>query len=303
MINGPSDVELVGTGGAGAEGASLGSTGAPVGGVGTPVGEGSTFVIAYDVLKEASSLETSTEDEATALEEGVGVASALDVGTEVEAMAVDTADDVAFAENESDTEDLTTCEDVNGPEDAAGVSAGAVSVGKTVVYCVTMITGGTCNDVDGRSSAEGDSTTDVRMEEELGTAGTAAMTELEIGAEGANALDISVESNEMLAEDRASDAVAMGKTVVYSVFVTTRPDEVTTVGVKGVELGARLEDSADLTGADEGVAIDNDAATEELIPEELIKALLMVAEPWTAPGWVKPGIPVPFCAGRPPTAD
>jgi hypothetical protein len=69
MIKGPSDEEAVGAGGAGAEGVSLGGAGAPVGGAGASVGEGSTFVIAYDVLEEAGSLEIDAEDEMAALDE------------------------------------------------------------------------------------------------------------------------------------------------------------------------------------------------------------------------------------------
>ena len=108
MINGPSDEEAVGAGGAGAEGASLGGAGTPVGETGASVGEGSTFVIAYDVLEEAGSLEASTEDEMTALDERVDVVSALDKGTEEEAGAVDPADEVAFTGGEGATEDSTT---------------------------------------------------------------------------------------------------------------------------------------------------------------------------------------------------
>ncbi|KAJ4383355.1 hypothetical protein N0V86_001402 [Didymella sp. IMI 355093] len=278
MINGPSDEEAVGAGGAGAEGASLGGAGAPVGGAGASVGDGSTFVTAYDVLDGAGSLEAGTEDDVTALDEGVDVASALDTGTEAEVKALDTAGVVAFAEEEGATEDLNTCEDVNGAEDITDVSAGAVAEGKTVVYCVTMTTGGTCNDVEGRSSAEGDGTTDERMGEE---AGTAAAAELELAPEGAGALDNRVDDNATLAEDRASDAAAVGKTVVYSVLVTTRRDEVVMVEFadpKSAELDARTDDFAELTGTAEGVVCDTDAAADDSIPEELTRALLRVAE-------------------------
>lgn len=74
----------------------------------------------------------------------------------------------------------------------------------------------------------------------------------------------------------------MGKTVVYSVLVTTRREEAVTVefaGIKGTELEARGDDTAELIGAADGVASDTDAATDELMPEELINALLRVAEP------------------------
>lgn len=284
MINGPSDEDAVAGGGAGTEGASLGGAGAPVGGTGTSVGEGSTFVIAYDVLEEVGSLEASTEEEITALEVGAGVASALDKSTEEEAEAVEPADEVACAGEEGARDDSTTCVDDNGAEDAAGVSVGAVSDGRTVVYCVTITTGGTCNEVDGRSSAD----TDERTTEEAGTAGTAAPTELELTAEGAGGLNIALDDSATVAEDRTSDAATVGKTVVYSVLVTTRPDETVMVGFVGtrrVELEARIDDNGELTGAEEPNA------------EEPDKALLRVAEPGAAPGWVNPDIPVPFCAG------
>lgn len=272
MINGPSDEDAVGAGGAGA----------PVDGAGASVGDGSTFVTEYDVWEEAGSLKAGAEDEISALDEVVDVASALDTGTEEAAGALETADDVAYADEEGVTEDTTACEDDNRAEDTAGVSAGAVFDGKTVVYCVTMTTGGTCNDVDGRSSAEGDGATDERMDEDAGTAGLAAAAELEVTAEVAGTLDSRVEDNARLAEDGASEAAAVGKTVVYSVLVTTRRDEVIIVefaGAKSAELEARSDESAELTGAVEGVTCDTDAAAEELTPEELAKTLLRVAEP------------------------
>jgi hypothetical protein len=247
-------------------------------------------VIAYDVLEEADSLEAATEDDVGALDDTVGVASALDKDTEEEAEPVDPADEVAFAGEEGATEDPITFEDDSGAEDVAGVSAGAVSDGKTVVYCVTMTTGGTGNEVDGRSSADADEGT----VEETGTAGIAAPAELETTGEGAVTLATALDDNATLAEDRTPDAAAVGKTVVYSVFVTTRPDDMVIVefaGGRSAELEAGIEDAAELTGADEPVA------------DKLNNALLRVAEPGAAPGWVKPGIPVPFCAGWPPTND
>jgi hypothetical protein len=193
------------------------------------------------------------------------VASILDKGAEEEAGAVDPADEVAFAGEEGATEVSTTC------EDAAGVSAGVVADGKTVVYCVTMTTGGTGNEVDGRSSADPEE----RTVEEAGTAGIAAPAELEMIAEGAVALATALDDNATLAEDRTPDAAAVGKTVVYSVFVTTRSDDMVMVefaGTRSAELEAGMEDAAELTGADEPVA------------DGLDNALLRVAEPGAAPG-------------------
>lgn len=261
MIKGPSDEEAVGAGGAGAEGASLGGAGAPVGGAGASVGEGSTFVIAYDVLEEAGSLKAGTADDVAALDEGVGVASALVKGTEEEAGVVDAADEVAFAGAEGATEDSATCEDDNEAEETADVSAGAVADGNTVVYCVMITTGGTCREVDGRSSTDAD-------ESMVEVAEIAAPVELELATEGAGAVTIALDDNAMLAEDRPSDAAAVGKTVVYSVFVTTRPDEMVMVefaGARSAELEVRTEDAAGLTGGD------------ELGAEELTNALLTVA--------------------------
>lgn len=159
-----------------------------------------------------------------------------------------------------------------------------------MVYCVTMTTGGTGNEVDGRSSADDDE----RTVEEAGTAGTATPAELDTTAEGDGALATGLDDNAALAEDRAPDAAAVGETVVYSVSITTGPDDMAMVefaGARSAKLEAGIEDAAELTGADEPVA------------DELNNALLRVTEPVAAPGWVKPGIPVPFCAGCPPTAE
>lgn len=65
--------------------------------------------------------------------------------------------------------------------------------------------------------------------------------------------------------------------MVYNVFVTTRREEVVMVefsGARTAELEARIDDSAELTGAD--------TAADELVktaPVELINALLEVAVP------------------------
>ena len=153
-----------------------------------------------------------------------------------------------------------------------------------------MTTGGTGNEVDGRSSADADE----RTAEEAGTAGTAAPAEVEMTAEGAVALATALDDNVTLAEDTPPDTAAVGKMVVYNVSMTTRPDEtvmVEFVWTTGVELEARTDGAAEPTGADEPHGV------------ELDKVLLRVAEPGAAPGWVKPGMPVPFCADWPPVTD
>lgn len=129
MIKGPSDEEAVG---AGAGGISLGAAGAPV-------GEGSTFVIENEALEEAGA-----EDEVTTLDDGVGVGSALGVGVGVDSGMLETTGGVAYADEEDAADDSIACEDDNGAEDTTVVSVGADDGdGKTVVYCVTMTTGGT----------------------------------------------------------------------------------------------------------------------------------------------------------------
>lgn len=150
MISGPSDEEL---GDAGADGASLDAAGASV-------GDGSTFVMEYFAEDEEDPLEVGTDDEVAELGEGVDVCTALDVGVDVGCATLEMIGDVAYADDEIAMEDPTACDEDTGAEETTGVSAGAEDGdGKTVVYCVTMTTGGTCKDVEGRSSAEDDATT------------------------------------------------------------------------------------------------------------------------------------------------
>lgn len=68
-------------------------------------------------------------------------------------------DDVALIEEEGAMEVATACEEDNGADDTTGGSAEADDGdGKTVVYCVTITTGGTESDVEGKSSTEADAT-------------------------------------------------------------------------------------------------------------------------------------------------
>ncbi len=159
MINGPSDVE---TGGAGTGSASLG-------GAGASVGEGSTFVTAYEVFEEVL-LEASAGDEGAALGDGVGEG--------VDSELLDATEDAAGAGEDGSKDDATASEDDGEAKDTADVSSGADDGdGGTVVYCVTMTTGGTCNDVEGSSSASGESM------EETDTAGAEVTAELDARAD------------------------------------------------------------------------------------------------------------------------
>jgi len=97
--------------------------------------------------------------------------------------------------------------------------------GKMVVYCVTITTGGTCSDVEGRSSAEG-----------------------------------------------AADAVAVGKTVVYSVFMTTGSDEVVMV----VLTAGRAPDPEE--SSDDTAELDMELGTTELMTAELEATELAATE-------------------------
>lgn len=200
------------TGGAGPGGASLG-------GAGASVGDGSTFVTAYEVL-EGASLEASADDEGAALGNSVDVGCALGVAEGADSELLDATDDTAGADEEGATDDTRACEDDGEAEDTADVFSGTdEGDGGTVVYCVTMTTGGTCSDVDGRSSASGDSV------EEADTAGIELTTELEARIEVTSVLGSRAAEDEELAEDNTSEVAGVGKTVVYSVLVTTRRDE------------------------------------------------------------------------------
>jgi hypothetical protein len=151
MINGPSDDESVG---AGADGTSLDAAGASV-------GDGSTFVTEYFAEDEADPLEAGSDDEMAELGEGVDVGTALDMGVDVGCATLETTGDVAYADEEIATEGATACDEDTEAEETTGVSAGSEDGdGKTVVYCVTMTTGGTCKDVEGKSSTDGDATTE-----------------------------------------------------------------------------------------------------------------------------------------------
>ncbi|KZM18364.1 hypothetical protein ST47_g10509 [Ascochyta rabiei] len=238
MINGPSDELDVG---AGADGASLGPAGASV-------GEGSTFVTEYGGPEEAGPLGVGSDeamgddDAASVLDEELGASPVLGDRVVADSALVDTEDGAA---------EITILDDEDaGVENTGGVSAGAEDGdGKTVVYCVTITTGGTCSDVEGRSSAEGDCTTEVWTEEDTGTAGTAANAEVEDMTDTAGALDARVEESAELATNDTCDAAGVGKTVVYSVFVTTRRDEVIKVELVGgrtTELGDGSEDTVEL---------------------------------------------------------
>lgn len=167
MISGPSDVETVGRG---AGGASLGGAGASLG-AGASVGEGSTLVMAKEVLDEADLLGGSDEEETTWL--GEAEAWALEVADGVDCEALDAVDDVTGMEG-TVAEDSAACDEESGAEDATDVSAGADDgEGRTVVYCVTMTTGGTCSDVEGRSSTASDGVTVALIGEDTGMAGMA----------------------------------------------------------------------------------------------------------------------------------
>ena len=276
MIRGPSDEEPVG---AGADGASLDAMGASV-------GDGSTFVTEYFAEDEATVLEADVEDEAIALDERIDVDIALDVGMDVDSRTLEMTDGVAYADEEvGATDDETTCDDRTA-EDSAGVSTGADDdEGKTVVYCVTMTTGGTGSEVEGSNSADGDASTEDCTAEEAGTAGTAVAAELEAKTEDTSVLDFSAEDSAELAVETASEAAGVGKTVVYKVSITTRRDDVVIVefsGAMATELEAKTDDAAELTGAAEGDACETDATRDELTRApavELTRALLGAAVP------------------------
>jgi hypothetical protein len=201
-------------------------------------------------------------------EEGVGV------GVGVDSAALESGG-VAYADEEDGGADgATSAVEEAGAGEAEGVSAGADDGdGNTVVYCVTMTTGGTCSDVEGSSSADGDCALDGCIEDS-GRPETAAIAELEDKADVASRLaSVVIEPREEsagLAEYGVSDAAGVGKTVVYSVLVTTRRVEVTMVELPG-------DSTAELTGTAEG-----DAAIDELTraePVEPSRLLLGVAGP------------------------
>lgn len=180
---------------------------------------------------------------------------------------------MALADEDGAMEDAGACEEDSTSEDTAGGSAGADDGdGKTVVYCVTMTTGGTGSDVEGRSSADGDALIDVRVEEASGTAGIAAAAELDAAIELAGMVGFRDETATELATGDPSEAVGVGKTVVYSVFVTTSRDEVATVvlldGTLAEMTGSATLDTCELdNSADELTATSLAVlATELLVP-------------------------------------
>lgn len=229
MIKGPSDAEPVG---AGAGGASLGGAGAPLGGWGAPlgsagalVGDGSTLVTTYEVFELG---ETAGDD--AAADEGAVVGWVLGLTTGTDISVLEGSADVALADEDGTMEGATACEEDSTGDETAGGSAGADDgEGGTVVYCVTMTTGGTGSDVEGRSSADGDSRIDDWIEEDSGTAGIAAAAELDAAAELTGVVGFRDETSTELVVGNASEAAGVGNTVVYSVFVTTSRDEVATV--------------------------------------------------------------------------
>ena len=234
MIKGPSDDDSVGAG----------AGGIPLGTVGASVGEGSTFVIEYGALEDMISLVAGAEDVTTVLNEATGVDTAL----------LETGG-VAYAEDD-ETDGATVCDEEIWVEINVVSTGTDEGDGKTVVYCVTMTTGGTCSDVEGKSSTEGDCTTEDCTEE---VAGMAAAAELELGAEESGALG----------EDGTSGATGVGKTVVYSVLVTTRRVEVVIVEL----LDTETEELA-------SVADDDTCVTDTRVaPIELAEELLGAAVP------------------------
>lgn len=86
---------------------------------------------------------------------------------------------------------------------------------------------------------------DALVEEDPGATGMAAIAELGRRAELTGTLDLRLEECVALAYDNASDALGVGKTVVYSVLVTTRRDDV----VKVVFSGAGRDDTMGLAAA------------------------------------------------------
>ena len=290
IINGPSDEEAVGAGAAGGAslegaGAPLEGAGAPLGGAGAPVGEGSTLVMAYEVFDEAASLEEGADDEAGALDRVADEGWTLRVVAGAVLRVLEMTDEMALMDEEGATGDAAACDEDNRADDATGVSAGADDGdGGTVVYCVTITTGGTGSEVEGRSST---AETEDWVDEGAGTAGIGAAAELDTITELAGALETRVEAGTELAGGDTSEAAVVGKTVVYKVLVTTRRVDVVIV---------RLPDAGivEFTGAAEG---STGTAAEELTKATLVElatALLRAAVSFGVPGWVNPGIPVPF---------
>ena len=79
-------------------------------------------------------------------------------------------DEVALMDEEGATGDAAACDEDNRADETAGVSAGADDGdGGTVVYCVTITTGGTGSEVEGRSST---AETEDWIGEGAGTAGS-----------------------------------------------------------------------------------------------------------------------------------
>lgn len=110
---------------------------------------------------------------------------------------------------------------------------------------MTITTGGTGNDVEGKSSAVGDAVADALVGEDPEATGMAAIAELGRRTEPTGTLDSRLEECVTLADDNASDALGVGKTVVYSVLVTIRRDDV----VKVVFSGAGRDDTMRLAAA------------------------------------------------------
>ena len=136
-----------------------------------------------------------------------------------------------------------------------------------------MTTGGTCRDVEGKSSTEGDCTAEDCTEE---VAGMAAAAELD---EKAIVLELGPEESAALAEYGTSEAAGVGKTVVYSVLVTTRRVEVVMVELPDAKT-EELECTSDDTAEPASVAEDDTCVSDtRLAPIELIKGPVGVAVP------------------------
>ena len=183
-------------------------------------------------------------------------------------------DEVALMDEEGATGDAAACDEDNRADETAGVSAGADDGdGGTVVYCVTITTGGTGSEVEGRSST---AETEDWIGEGAGTAGIGAAAELEATIELAGALETKVEAGAELAGGDTSEATGVGKTVVYKVLVTTRRVDVVMVELPDAGI-------VELTGAAEG---STGTATEELTKTTLVElatALLRAAVPFGVP--------------------
>lgn len=147
------------------------------------------------------------------------------------------------------------------------------------MYCVTITTGGTCSGVEGRSSTEGDCTAELWTEEFVEAAGAAPAPELEDKADIIGVLDFGAEESSKVAEESTSDAAAVGNTVVYSVFVTTRRVD----GVMVELIEGRAAEPVDSKVGTAGVAdiAEDDicVADARLVAVELMEALLKVALP------------------------